>query len=85
VDESMNEFIIHMNETLKQDSLTDYTFGCSKDAISEVVVIAPNWKIDIFREHTDSIQEMSQKVSTKPFTAYGIFRYNYISYTHLTI
>ena len=60
----MNEFIIHMNETLKQDSLTDYTFGCSKDAISEVVVIAPNWKIDIFREHVDSIQEISQKVYT---------------------
>lgn len=60
----MNKFTIHMKDILKQNSLTDFSFGCNKEFISEIVVIAPNWKVDIFNEHADFIKEISPKVHT---------------------
>lgn len=53
-----------MNDILKQNSLTDFSFGCNKRFIAETVVIAPNWRVDIFNEHADSIKEISPSVYT---------------------
>lgn len=60
----MNKFTIHMSDILRQNSLTEFSFGCNKEVISETVVIAPNWKVDIFNDSSDSIKEISSKAYT---------------------
>lgn len=55
------DYLIEGNENYgtDRDTICKSVFKCPKESIQEKVIIAPTWKVDIFKKHVEIIKQIS--------------------------